>query len=177
MKITLFLNDYFVNYNKPPLKSKQELDRNIIQQLYNEDDTFILRGEPTLRHDFNQVLDIFNKKNYILTTHLYDIDKILQYKKNIPYISMNWDGIINDSIREKKPYTADLIKLLHFFKSKKTIQRINYTISNHNLAFFDIDVKEKSLQQILKDNEQELNELKNCPLSEQCWFSHHRKEI
>ena len=142
MKISLFLNDYFVNYNKKPTISKQQLDRNIIQELYNDKDLFILRGEPTLRPDFKQILDIFkDKKNYILTTHLEDIQKILDYDRTIPYISIIWDGILNDNIRGRKSYTSDMIHLFNFFKSKKTIQRINYTISQYNSNFVDIDAK------------------------------------
>ncbi|MFW6226444.1 MAG: hypothetical protein ACOC3V_05755, partial [bacterium] len=142
MKISLFLNDYFVNYTKNPLVSQQQLDRNIIQELYNENDLFILRGEPTLRPDFKQILDIFkNKKNYILTTHLEDSSKIFNYDRTIPYISINWDGINNDIIRGGKPFTSNMIKLFNVLKSKKTIQRISYTMSQYNLAFIDVDAR------------------------------------
>ena len=103
---------------------------------------FILRGEPTLRPDFKQILDIFKeKKNYILTTSLEDIDKILDYDRTIPYITINWDGMLNDNIKGRKPYTSNMIHLFNSFKSKNTIQRINYTISQYNLAFLDVDAK------------------------------------
>lgn len=139
MKISLFLNDYFVSYNKPSLISQQQLDRGIIQSLYNEQDLFILRGEPTLRPDFKQILDIFKNKNYILTTHLEDVDKLLSYDRTIPYLSIYWDGFLNDTIRGRKPYTTNLIYLLNAFKSKNTIQRLSYTISQYNISFLDID--------------------------------------
>ena len=142
MKISLFLNDYYVNYNKKPLLSQQQLDRNIIQQVYNEEDLFILRGEPTLRPDMKQILDIFkNKKNYILTTHLEDVDKILGYERTIPYISVNWDGFLNDNMRGRKPYTTNMIHLFNSMRSKKTILRVNYTISQHNIAYIDADAR------------------------------------
>lgn len=277
MKISLFLNDYFVNYNKKPMTSQQQLNRSIIQELYNEDDLFILRGEPTMRPDFKQVLDIFkSKKNYILTTHLEDVQKVLDYDRTIPYISINWDGILNDNIRGRKNYTSNLIQVLNSFRSKATIQRINYTISQYNIAFLDVDakamkrfmtlypkmkqpyfniyqkgyyynnddftwppfgrnqitmlnkegvltqknfdyllgwvtkqdykctsiqdevtilpdatvrlcqshrmievlgsLKEKSLKDILEDSKEKIQQAKNCPLREQCWFAHHRKD-
>lgn len=139
MKISLFLNDYFVSYNKPSLISQQQLDRGIIQSLYNEQDLFILRGEPTLRPDFKQVLNIFKNKNYILTTHLEDVDKLLSYDKTIPYLSIHWDGFLNDTIRGRKPHTTNLIYLLNAFRSKNTIQRLSYTISQYNISFLDVD--------------------------------------
>lgn len=142
MKISLFLNDYFVNYNKKPIQSQQVLDRGIIQELYNDHDLFILRGEPTLRSDFKQVLDIFKKnKNYILTTHLEDVNPILNYDRTIPYISVHWDGMLNDIMRGRNPYTANMFYLFNSLKNKETILRISYTISQYNLGFLDVDAK------------------------------------
>jgi len=139
MKISLFLNDYFTSYDKQPIISQQQLDRGIIQSLYNEQDLFILRGEPALRPDFKQVLDIFKNKNYILTTHLENASKVLSYDRTIPYLSIHWDGFLHDTLHGRKPYTTNLIYLLNSFKSKNTIQRLSYTISQYNLSFLDVD--------------------------------------
>ena len=37
-------------------------------------------------------------------------------------------------------------------------------------------LKEKSLQEILDENHNKIQEAKNCPLREQCWFAHHAHE-
>ena len=37
-------------------------------------------------------------------------------------------------------------------------------------------LKEKSLSEILKENQEKIQQAKQCPLREQCWFAHHLKD-
>ncbi len=141
MKINVYCNDYFMAYNQAqPNQNIKNLRTGFIKGIYNKDDLFILRGEPTLHYDFSDVLDTFKNKNYILTTHGNDIEKITSYEKSIPYISFNWDGFANDIIKGYKPLTSNIMKALQFLQSKNTTTRIAYTISPYNIKWLQADL-------------------------------------
>lgn len=138
MKISLFLNNYFTKYNSQNKQEIINLNYNIIKNIYNEKDTFILRGEPTLRNDLHKILSLFKKNNYILMTDCSNLNILTQYKSTIPYITFYWDGIINDSIRNKN-LNLNLFKALNYFSGKETITRLTYTINNLNLPWINVD--------------------------------------
>ena len=87
MKIDVYLNNFFIKYNSMQ-KEKNKLTNlklGFLNGTYNKDDLFILRGEPGFRDDLKSVLNIFKKKNYILTTHGYNFNTILSniYKTSV----------------------------------------------------------------------------------------------
>lgn len=274
MKISLFLNNYLPLYNKPHKAELVSLDKKILSDVINSEDQFILRGEPTIYPDLHNVLNQFKrKKNYILTTHMLDLDALLSYDRTIPYVSVFWDGILNDKIKGTKPLTANMIRFFDSIKGKDTTTRIHYTFTSTNAPYFMSDITtlkglitnyqkmkqpyfslhqsgfyysesefvwppftrshltelnkqglltkknfnyllgflskdkprcvspqneitilydgtvrlcqshriveslgslyEKSLQEILEENKENIKSAETCPLREQCWFSHH----
>lgn len=134
MKITIYLNDYKQKYRGPVPSIKENLSYDLIKKIVSPEHTYILRGEPTLREDLGNILDLFKKKNYILTTDGSNVQPLIDYKKTIPYIAFNWDGYMNDIIRGHRPLSFNIQKALEYFKNKKTITRIEYKISSSNLA-------------------------------------------
>lgn len=142
MKVSLYLNDYFVKYNAAQ-KSKDEVSNlkiGYVEGVYNPDDLFILRGEPTYRDDLHKIFKIFKNKNYILTTQGFDVDKLISYEDTIPYISFHWDGFFNDTIKASPGLTYNMIRCLEALKHKKTIFRISYTINPFNSDSLDADI-------------------------------------
>ena len=138
MKISIYINDRFVVYRKIK-NSFNNIDVDIVKKIYDEDDLFILRGEPTLHPEFHDVLNIF-KKNYVLTTDCCDLEALKSYKKKIPYVSFSYDGFLNDSLRVNKELTWNIMRGLEYFTSKKTETRLSYTISPYNLSWLQTDI-------------------------------------
>jgi len=141
MKIDIYCNDYFMRYNAAQLDkdSLKQLRSGYIRGIVNEEDMFILRGEPAFHYDFKYILDSFKKQNYILTTHGNNADAIISYDRKIPYISFNWDGFINDSIKGHKPLTSEITRTLQYLNSTDTVVRIAYTISPFNIKWLATD--------------------------------------
>lgn len=144
MKIDIYLNDYFNKYNNPikSTDSYQQLDFSTIKKIYNYDDLFILRGEPTIYPYLYQVLDLFkDSKNYILTTEATQIESLINYRQQIPYISISYDGYMNDEIRGHRGLTLNIISLLKHLSETSTTTRFCYTINPSNLEWIQIDIK------------------------------------
>lgn len=141
MKFDVYCNDYFMRYNKAQLDkdSLKQLRTGYIRGIANETDTFILRGEPTLHYEFKAVLDSFKKQNYILTTHGNNADAIISYDRKIPYVSFNWDGFMNDSIKGNKPLTSEIMRTLQYLRGSETVVRMAYTISPFNVKWLATD--------------------------------------
>lgn len=142
MKINIYLNNWFVKYNAAQ-KTKNEVENlkiGFIESIYNSNDLFILRGEPTFRDDLYDILKIFKNKNYILTTNCFEPEKLILFNETIPYISFHWDGFYNDIIKGGSGFTYNMFRCLESLSHKKTIFRIAYTISNFNLNYLDVDI-------------------------------------
>lgn len=141
MKIDVYCNDYFMRYNKAQLDgdSLKQLRSGYIRGIVNETDMFILRGEPTLHYDFKHILDSFKKQNYILTTHGNNADAIISYERKIPYVSFNWDGFMNDTIKGHRPLTSEIIRTLNYLRGVGTTVRMAYTISPFNVKWLATD--------------------------------------
>ena len=125
MKIHLFLND---------LKSKKQLDRNIISKIYNTKDLFILRNDITKRHTFVENLEKLTRKNYIIISKVTNTKVFNQYDGDIPYISLIGYGLYED-----RRHLDKIIKLCDKFKGKNTKLRINYVITDRDIGKFTVD--------------------------------------
>lgn len=130
MKLSIYLNNYFVNYNHKQTEPTENLSIKILKDLSETNHQFIFRGEPTYRTDLVKILKLFRRTDYILTTDSTDPSKILEFGKNIPYISFKWDGINNDMLRGERSLTLNMTRLLE--RIKNTQSRIEYTFSPYN---------------------------------------------
>lgn len=142
MKVDIYCNDYFMRYGKAQMTKDDitNMRSGYITGIINDNDTFILRGEPTWHYDFDHLLSSFTNKNYILTTHGNNVDAIINYSGTIPYVSFQWDGIMNDSIKGYNSYTKEIFRALSFLAGKSTITRIGYTISPYNVKWINADM-------------------------------------
>jgi len=142
MKINLFLNDYFTQYNKNYIRPKMELNIDLLKKISNNH-FIILRGEPTLYKQFHDILTYLNKNDfqYVITTDAENITSITTYKGPIQYVSMNYNGLLNDYFNGNRLYlTKNIIKICDFLTSKKSLMRLNYTFSQYNKETFNADV-------------------------------------
>lgn len=143
MKVNIWLNDYYNKYNSVPLDVYNHIEidifNNIIDSL-SEDDLIILRGEPTIHPFLWQILNKLEGKNYILSTESAQSKSLVNYKKQIPYISFRYDGFSNDQIRGNRPLSLNMNEILREFSGRKTKFRIEYTISPFNLEFLETDI-------------------------------------
>jgi MoaA/NifB/PqqE/SkfB family radical SAM enzyme len=140
MKIDIYLNDYFVKYNSAQKTEVENLRIGFVEGIYNPDDLFILRGEPTYREDLHKILRIFKNKNYILTTQGFNIQSLIDFDDTIPYLSFHWDGFLNDSIKQSPGLTYNMIRCIEALKHKNMKFRIAYTISPYNINSLDADI-------------------------------------
>jgi MoaA/NifB/PqqE/SkfB family radical SAM enzyme len=142
MKIDIYLNDYFTAYYRPcPDKSRlTNISFDVLTKLNTLDATFIFRGEPTLNSYLHDILDLYKDKSYILSTDGTNPDPLINYKGKIPYLSIRYDGYMNDTLRRNNKLSYNVMKLLEAFKNKETILRIEYVISNHNLNWLKLDL-------------------------------------
>jgi MoaA/NifB/PqqE/SkfB family radical SAM enzyme len=139
MIINIFLNNY-LSYSPP--KTLVHMDYNVLKPLIqNPEHTYVLRGEPTLYPYLFETLDQLQGKNFILTTDGYDPDVLLRYKKPIPYISFNYDGFMNDKIRNHDGLTNNIIHLLGVLQGKTETLRLAYTVSHANMNWVDADME------------------------------------
>lgn len=142
MKINIFLNNYFVQYKQNFIEPDISLDINILKKIPLDNNKIILRGEPTLHRQLNDILFLLHKKDYILTTDGEKVENLFSYKGQIPYISFHYDGFMNDIIRGNRSYlTKNILRALDFYAGKKTTTRISYTINKWNTEWFNVDVK------------------------------------
>lgn len=143
MKINIWLNDYYNKYGQSQKSIYNQIDVSLFNKIVDEseeDDLLILRGEPTIHPFLWQLLNKVQHKNWILSTEAATINNIINYKKPIPYLSIRWDGFMNDNIRGKRPLTLNIQKLLSEFSGRDTKLRIEYTISPYNLEYLDADM-------------------------------------
>ena len=138
MKLSIYLNNYFVKYNKKQTPPTENLSIKILKDLSETDHQFIFRGEPTYRNDLPKILKLFRRKDYILTTDATDVDKILEFDKSIPYLSVKWDGINNDMIRGEKPLSLNMNRLFERVNYQQA--RIEYTFSPYNKDSWEYDL-------------------------------------
>lgn len=140
MKINLFLNDYFILYNKYFEKPKTEFKLDLIEKIPIENNLIILRGEPTLYSKLDDVLKYLHKKNYIITTDGEKVESLFRYRGRIPYISFHYDGFLNDQLRGYRSYlTYNILKALNYYAGKSTL-RLIYTINPYNKEWLDVDI-------------------------------------
>lgn len=140
MKINLILNNYFVNYKEQYQKPTFELNFDIIKKIPLDNNLIILRGEPTVYHAIHEVLDLLHKKNYILTTDGEKVENLFIWKGKIPYISFNYDGFINDTLRGNRNYlTKNILRALNYYAGKSTL-RLAYTLNPLNKEWLDVDI-------------------------------------
>ena len=145
MKINIYLNDYRQKYRGPVPPTTKTISYDLIKKVVSPSHTYVLRGEPTLREDLGNILDLFPKKNYILTTDGSNVQPLIDYQNTIPYVSFNWDGYHNDFIRGCRPLSFNIHKALEYLKNKKTITRIEYKISSNNLGTLKNDAHQLRL--------------------------------
>jgi MoaA/NifB/PqqE/SkfB family radical SAM enzyme len=142
MKIDIWLNNLFINHNKPIPKKIENISlKHFKRAVKSEDHLYILRGEPTLHPNFLEILKTLQGKNFIVSTHGLNSSLILNKKENIPYITIKWDGIRNDVLKGDSTLTYNIFKLLDFFSNREDIiSRIEYTITNKNIDWFSTDI-------------------------------------
>jgi MoaA/NifB/PqqE/SkfB family radical SAM enzyme len=139
LKINIFLNNFLGHQNTQealiniPLKNVQKI-------ISSNDHQYILRGEPTLYPYLYETLDMLQGKNFIVTTSGYEPNVLINYKSKIPYLSLNYNGFLND---QNINLTANIIKLLNRFanNTEDVITRISYIISNTNLPWIKVDAE------------------------------------
>ena len=158
MKINIWLNNYYSKYGPVVLRPNQHIEVGLFNQvidLTNEDDLIILRGEPTVHPFLWQLLNKLQGRNFILSTESSNPSSLINYKKDIPYISFRYDGYLNDQIRGSRPLSINMAKILQKFSGEETTLRIEYTISPYNLDFLDADtlLMRKMLDQYSKMKE------------------------
>jgi len=103
---------------------------------------YILRGEPTLYPYFYEVLDALQGKDFILTTSGFNYEQIINYPGKIPYLVVNYDGFMNDELRNNFTLTSNIMKLIKYFSNiAETTIRIQYTISKMNLPWLKPDAE------------------------------------
>ena len=139
MKLSIYLNNYFVNYNHKQDIPDKNLSIMLLRDLSEMDHTFIFRGEPSYRTDLHKILKMFRRKDYILTTDCSIPENILTYDKTIPYISFKWDGLKNDLIRGERSLTFNMNILID--KLKYDTSRIEYTFSPYNKDGWKYDIE------------------------------------
>jgi len=142
MKINLFLNNYFTQYNKNFMRPKVNFPISLLEKLSNKH-FIILRGEPTLYKEFQEVLTYLNRNDfqYLITTDAENPIQLITYKGPIQYVSFNYDGLLNNSLRGNRLYLQkNILKICDFLTSKKSLMRLNYTISPFNRETFYADI-------------------------------------
>lgn len=145
MKIDIHLNNHYPKYNRSPMK-EEELEqaslKHVKRIIKSGNHIYILRGEPTLYPYLYEVLDALQGKEFILTTSGYEPEKLIRYQKKIPYLVINYDGFINDKIRNHEGLTRNILKLLDYFGQRQNMTtRIQYTISKMNLKWLKADAE------------------------------------
>lgn len=114
----------------------------IVKKIPTENNFFVLRGEPTLYKELHDLLYHLHKKDYVLTTDGEKVEALFAYKGPIPYVSFNYDGFVNDTLRGNRNYlTRNIIRALDFYTGKKTQTRLSYTINPWNREWFKVDVQ------------------------------------
>jgi len=143
LKLNIFLNNHFPNYNKKPINDIKHINLKHVKRALKLDNCqYILRGEPTLYPYLYEVLDALQGKDFILTTSGFNPEILINYKGKIPYLVLNFDGFLNDKLRNSL-LTNNILKLLDHFgnRSYDTITRICYTISKMNLPWLKVDAE------------------------------------
>lgn len=146
MKVDIYLNNILPRYNRSPVdpSSAEHISLKHVKRLLksNEDHLFILRGEPTLYPYLYELLDALQGKQFIVITSGFEPEKLIRYPKKIPYLVLNYDGFLNDKIRNNPSLTRNTLKLLdHFGNNMNMTTRIQYTISKHNLGWMKADAE------------------------------------
>ena len=145
VKIDIFLNNAFPRYGRQPMEDKdiKHADlKHIKRAIKSGEHQYILRGEPTLYPYLYEVLDALQGKDFILTTSGFNCEVLFNYGGKIPYLVVNYDGFLNDSIRNNFTLTYNIMKLIGFFANKEeTTTRICYTISKMNLNWLKPDAE------------------------------------
>ena len=141
-KISIYLNNYLPKYNRTQLSKNEIMHlplKDAKKATLSDKYTYILRGESTIYPYLYELLDHLQGKNFILMTEGTDPGVLIRYKKKIPYISINWDGFLNDRMRFNSSLTNNVIKLLEHFKNKDMTVRISYTFTKTNLPWINVD--------------------------------------
>lgn len=134
MKINIWLNDFYVNYESQPTISQNMSLKHVKRLIKSGNHTYILRGEPGLHPHIFEILEALQGKDFILSTHGYNKDVLVQYRKNIPYIVLKWDGIYNDFLKGGiVALTSNIESIMSHFSTTETTMRIEYVISNKNI--------------------------------------------
>jgi MoaA/NifB/PqqE/SkfB family radical SAM enzyme len=153
MQVNILLNNYIPKYTQGVPQSNQliQLDYAVAKSIVQDpNNTYVLRGEPTLYPYLFELLDQLQGKNFILITHATDVEMIKRYKKIIPYISINYDGYTNDTIRNSTVLTANMMNLINAFQyNTNTILRLAYIINPYNIEWLltDADIMMKLCSQ------------------------------
>lgn len=139
MKIHVYLNNYFVKYKSQFKTPTKELDFTTLQKIPTTHQ-IILRGEPLTHSKIYTIIKYLKNKNYILTTDCESIEKLLTVPEKIPYISINYDGFLNDNLRGNRLYlTSNILKTINFFGGKSTL-RLSYTLNASNSNWINADI-------------------------------------
>lgn len=142
MKTNIYLNDYLVAYNKPApdITRVNHISFDVLTKLSKLDSKFVFRGESSICPYLYETLDLFKDKDYILTTDGTNASTITNYKGKIPYLSIRYDGWMNDTIRRNHELSYNVKKILDHFKNTDTILRFEYIISPYNLSWLKVDL-------------------------------------
>ena len=137
MTIHIYLNNY-MPYS--PSRTLTQLDYNVLKPLIQDPkNTYILHGEPTLYPFLHETLNQLQGKDFILTTDCCEPGVLTRYTKDIPYLALNYDGFMNDTIRNKAGLTNNVISTINIMKERVKTLRLSYTISHANVDWVDAD--------------------------------------
>ena len=142
MKTNIYLNDYLIAYNKPKpdISRINHISFDVLTKLAKLDSKFIFRGESSVCPYLYETLDLFKDKDYILSTDGTNASTITNYKGKIPYLSIRYDGWMNDTIRRNHELSYNVKKILDHFKNTDTVLRFEYVISPYNLSWLKVDL-------------------------------------
>ena len=134
------MNNFFIHYNNSNPSPSSHIDVSLVEKIASPDDLFILRGEPNYHPQLHDLLDVLKNSRLIYTTHAFNIDALLSYKRTLPYVSFHYDGIQNDRIKQQSGLTVNILRALNAMSSHVSVTRLAYTLSPFNKDWIDGDI-------------------------------------
>jgi radical SAM protein with 4Fe4S-binding SPASM domain len=136
MKINLFLNNRLSG--KSDVENLKQIPFKYVKKIledHKDGYQYILRGEPALYPFLYETLDLLEGKDYILCTNGYNAEALVNYSGHIPYLSIAYNGFLNDFIQEAHLTNNILILLDKFAWDENTKTRLQYIISRFNMPW------------------------------------------
>jgi hypothetical protein len=140
MKINIFLNNRLSG--KSDIENLEQLPFKYIRKIldaHKDGYQYILRGEPALYPFLYEALDLLEGKDYILCTNGFNAQALVNYKGHIPYLSINYNGFLNDTIQKAHLTNNIMILLDKFAYDNTTKTRLQYIISRINVPWIIAD--------------------------------------